>query len=261
MSSRLFALASAAALVSSLAVAQTPTTSPAVPPAVGAAVADPTRPAKDVQQDASRRPVDLVAFSKVKPGDKVIDAVPGGGYWTRIFSTLVGPGGRVYAYVPAEFAGFKSNPAATARAITSEPGHGNVEQTSSPLAQQPPAAIHNTLDVFWTFENYHDFHDSFMKGADVNAYNQAVFSLLKPGGYYIVADHAAVAGSDLKNTEDLHRIDRETVKAEVMKAGFVLDGETDALANPADDRTLKVFDPAIRGKTDRFVLRFRKPAQ
>ncbi|WP_431048927.1 class I SAM-dependent methyltransferase [Roseateles sp. L2-2] len=259
MSSRLFALATAAALVSSLAVAQTPA-APASP-AIAAAVADATRPAKDVQQDASRRPTDLVAFSKVKPGDKVIDAVPGGGYWTRIFSTLVGSTGRVYAYVPAEFAVFKSNPSATARAITSEPGHGNVEQTSSPLADQPPASIHNTLDVYWTFENYHDFHDSFMKGADVNAYNKAVFSLLKPGGYYIVADHSAVAGSGLKNTEDLHRIDRETVKAEVLKAGFVLDGETDALANPADDRTLKVFDPAIRGKTDRFVLRFRKPAQ
>ncbi|ANH70063.1 class I SAM-dependent methyltransferase [Mitsuaria sp. 7] len=255
MSSRLFALATAAALMSSLAVAQTP----AANAAVAAAVADATRPAKDVQQDATRRPVDLVEFSKVKPGDKVIDAVPGGGYWTRIFSTLVGPKGKVYAYVPAEFAVFKSNPSATARAITSEPGHGNVEQTSSPLAEQPPAAIHNTLDVFWTFENYHDFHDSFMKGADVNAYNKAVFSLLKPGGYYIVADHSAVTGSGLKNTEDLHRIDRATVKAEVEKAGFVLDGETDALANPADDRTLKVFDPAIRGKTDRFVLRFRKP--
>lgn len=259
MSSRLFALATvtAAALMSPLAMAQTP----AANAAVTAAVADVTRPAKDVQQDATRRPVDLVEFSKVKPGDKVIDAVPGGGYWTRIFSTLVGPKGKVYAYVPSEFAVFKSNPAATARAITAEPGHGNVEQTTSPLAEQPPAAIHNTLDVFWTFENYHDFHDSFMKGADVNAYNKAVFSLLKPGGYYIVADHSAVAGSGLKNTEDLHRIDRATVKAEVEKAGFVLDGETDALANPADDRSLKVFDPAIRGKTDRFVLRFRKPAQ
>ncbi len=260
MSSRLLAIAvaaAAAALVSSLAVAQAPDNAAIV----AAAVADATRPAKDVQQDASRRPADLVAFSKVKPGDKVVDAVPGGGYWTRLFSTLVGPKGKVYAYVPSEFAVFKSNPVATARAIGAEPGHGNVEQTSSPLAQEPPASIHNTLDVFWTFENYHDFHDSFMKGADVNAYNKAVFSLLKPGGYYIVADHSAPAGSGLKNTEDLHRIDRETVKAEVLKAGFVLDGETDALANPADDRTLKVFDPAIRGKTDRFVLRFRKPAQ
>ncbi|RZI61224.1 MAG: methyltransferase [Rubrivivax sp.] len=233
----------------------------AATPGIAAAVADATRPAKDVQQDASRRPVDLVAFSKVKPGDKVIDAVPGGGYWTRIFSTLVGTTGRVYAYVPSEFAAFKSNPLATARAIAAEPGHGNVEATSSPLAEQPPARIHNTLDVFWTFENYHDFHDSFMKGADVGAYNKAVFAMLKPGGYYLVADHSAVAGSGLKHTEDLHRIDRETVKAEVLRAGFVLDGETDALANPADDRTLKVFDPAIRGKTDRFVLRFRKPAQ
>jgi len=247
--------ATLAALLCAPVMAQTP------PSAIAAAISDQTRPEKDTLQDKSRRPADLVAFSKVKAGDTVIDVAPGGGYWTRIFSTLVGPKGKVYAYVPAEFAAFKSDPVAIAKAITLEPGHGNVEQISDPLAQQPAPALHNTIDVIWTFENYHDFHDSFMKGADVGAFNLGVFKMLKPGGYFLVGDHAAAAGSGLKNTEDLHRIDPATVKAEVEKAGFVFDGEVKVLANPEDDHTLKVFDAKLRGNTDRFVFRFRKPAK
>jgi len=239
-------------LLSVPAQAQTPSA------AVTAAVADKARPEKDVQQDAVRHPAELVAFAKVKAGDVVVDVWPGGGYWSRLFSTVVGPKGKVYAYVPAEITGFKSDPLALAKAISTEAGHGNVEATSYPAAEQPASDMVNKVDVVWTFENYHDLHDSFMKGADVNAFNQAVFKRLKSGGYYIVADHAA-AGTGLKNTEDLHRIDPAAVKAEVEKAGFVLDGESTVLAVPGDDHQLKIFDPAIRGKTDRFVLRFKKP--
>ncbi|RZT08731.1 Predicted methyltransferase [Duganella sp. CF402] len=250
LKSTLAMLALTPLLLSLPAQAQTPSS----------AVTDKARPEKDVQQDSVRLPAELLAFSKVKKGDVVVDIWPGGGYWSRLFSTLVGPNGKVYAYVPAEITGFKSDPLALAKAISSEPGHGNVEATSYPAAEQPQTDLYNKVDVFWTFENYHDLHDSFMKGADVNAFNQAVFKRLKPGGYYIVADHAAVAGSGLKNTEDLHRIDPEAVKAEVLKAGFVLDGETTVLAVPGDDHQLKIFDPAVRGKTDRFVLRFKKPS-
>ena len=255
MKSCTLAIATVAALLSTQVLAQTP------PATIAAAISDQTRPEADMQQDKLRHPAELVAFSNVKAGDFVVDVVPGGGYWSRIFSTIVGPRGKVYAYVPGEMAGFKSDPVARAKAITSESGHGNVETISLPLAQQRPASSNNTVDVVWTFENYHDFHDSFMKGADVGAFNQAVFDMLKPGGYYIVGDHAAAAGSKLKNTEDLHRIDPEEVKAEVEKAGFVFDGEIKALANADDDHSLKVFDPAIRGKTDRFVFRFRKPGR
>ena len=255
MKSALFAVATAATLLSAIVMAQPPSS------VIATAVADKTRPEKDIQEDATRHPAELVAFAKVKPGDKVVDVWPGGGYWTRIFSTVVGPKGKVYAYVPAEIAGFKSHPLDIAKAITTEPGHSNVEATSRPLTEQPPATMYNTFDVFWTFENYHDLHDSFMNGADVDAFNAIVFKLLKPGGYYLVSDHAAATGSGLKNTEDLHRIDPAAVKAEVEKAGFVFDGELKILANPNDDHTLKVFDPNIRGKTDRFVFRFKKPLQ
>lgn len=255
MKSALFAVATAATLFSAIVMAQPPSS------VITTAIADKARPEKDVQQDASRHPAELITFAKVKPGDKVVDALPGNGYWTRIFSTVVGPKGKVYAYVPAEIAGFKSHPFDIAKAITTEPGHSNVKATSHPLTEQPSAAMDNTIDVFWTFENYHDLHDSFMNGADVNAFNAIVFKLVRPGGYYLVSDHAASAGSGLKNTEDLHRIDPAAVKAEVEKAGFVFDGEIKILANPNDDHTLKVFDPNIRGKTDRFVFRFKKPLQ
>jgi predicted methyltransferase len=253
LKSALVTLAVAPVLWSVPAQAQAPSA------AVTAAVADKARPEKDVQQDAVRHPDELVAFAKVKAGDTVVDVWPGGGYWSRLFSSVVGPKGKVYAYVPAEITGFKSDPLALAKAISTEAGHGNVEATSYPAAEQPAADMVNKVDVVWTFENYHDLHDSFMKGADVNAFNQAVFKRLKSGGYYIVADHAAAAGTGLKNTEDLHRIDPATVKAEVEKAGFVLDGESTVLAVAGDDHQLKIFDPAIRGKTDRFVLRFKKP--
>jgi predicted methyltransferase len=226
---------------------------------VAAAVADPRRPIEDLQEDAFRHPAELVAFSRIKPGDTVVDVWPGKGYWTRIFSTLVGPKGKVYAYVPAEIAGLKANPLEIARAIAGEPGRGNVEASSRPLSEQPPEAAYNTFDLFWTFENYHDLHDSFMKGADVGAFNAAIFKLLKPGGYYVVADHAATPGSGLQNTEDLHRIDPAAVKAEVENAGFVLDGETKVIADADDDHTSRSIDPAMHGKTDRFVFRFRKP--
>lgn len=230
-------------------------------PTIAAAVADAHRPAKDTEQDAIRHPAELVAFSKVKAGDTVMDVWPGGGYWTRLFSPVVGAKGKVYAYVPAEIAEFKSDPVATAKAVAAEPGRGNVKAISDPLAQQPPERMFNTFDVVWTFENYHDLHNGFMKGASVDGFNQAIFKLLKPGGYYVIVDHAAAKGQGLKNTEDLHRIDPATVKAEVEKAGFVLDQESSLLANPADDHTLKVFDPAVKGKTDRFMLRFKKPAK
>jgi predicted methyltransferase len=242
-------LAAASALLGPMAAGA----EPAAPPAVAA------RPDADLKLDASRQPEAMIAFAGVRPGQAVMDVWPGRGYWTRLFSTAVGPSGKVYAYVPAEIAGFKSDPVGMAKAVAAEPGRGNVLVISDPLAEQPPPQYQNMLDLVWTFENYHDFHDSFMKGADVDAYNRAVFLLLKPGGAYVIVDHAAAPGSGLKNTEDLHRIDPLTLRAEVERAGFVFVGQSKALANPDDPRTKIVFDPSIRGKTDRIAYRFVKP--
>ncbi len=230
------------------------------PSAINAAVADPARPANDTRRDESRHPDALLAFSRVKAGDRVVDVWPGGGYWTRLFSTLVGSKGQVIGFVPGEVADDKSDPVGLVKKITSEPGHGNVEASSHLVSQQPAPAMQGTVDVVWVFENYHDLHDDPMKPGDVDAFNAAVFKLLKPNGVYVIGDHAAAAGASIAVTDELHRIDPAVVRAEVEKAGFVFDGPLDVLANPGDDHHLRVFDPAIRGKTDRFVMRFRKPA-
>ncbi|HMB43172.1 MAG TPA: methyltransferase, partial [Luteimonas sp.] len=115
------------------------------------------------------------------------------------------------------------------------------------------------LDVVFTSQNYHDYPDKFMGPTDPMVLNRAVFQALKPGGVFIIVDHAAQAGAGLRDTETLHRIDPETVKAQVTAAGFRFDGSSNVLRNPADTHTVKVFDPSIRRHTDQFVFRFRKP--
>src|SRR5690606_27922322 len=113
-------------------------------------------------------------------------------------------------------------------------------------------------DVIWTSQNYHDLHLPRMN-VDVAAVNRAVFAALKPGGLFVVVDHAAAPGSALETVGTLHRIDPAIVRREVEAAGFRFDGESQVLRNPSDDHAAKVFDPAIRGHTDQFVYRFRKP--
>ena len=115
------------------------------------------------------------------------------------------------------------------------------------------------LDAVFIRQNYHDLYDKFMGPADVPGFNRQVFAALKPGGVYVILDHAAAAGAPMSVTETLHRIDAARVKADVLAAGFKLDGESGVVANPGDDHSKMVFDPAIRGKTDQFLLRFKKP--
>ncbi len=115
------------------------------------------------------------------------------------------------------------------------------------------------LDVFWISQNYHDLHDNFMGPVDMKVFNRAVFEALKPGGVYIVLDHAAVKGSPPDVTDTLHRIEASTVRREVEAAGFKFLGESAILRNPADPRTASVFDASIRGRTDQFILKFSRP--
>ena len=214
------------------------------------------RPADDVARDADRKPTDMLAFAQVKPGQTVIDYFPGKGYFTRVFSNAVGPQGAVYAVTPQLLVDrMKGRPMPPP--VSGEAGHGNVhEAVDTATSLNVPAKA----DLFWTSQNYHDIH--IWAGADGTAkLNKAVFDALKPGGLYIVLDHAAAAGLDDAGMSKQHRIDEALVKREVTAAGFVLDSESTLLRNPADNRTLSVFDPAIRGKTDQFILRFRKPAK
>jgi len=241
------------AAVSSLALILAATTAAqAAPPAIDATIADTTRPAADRDRDAERKPAEMLAFAGVKPGMVVVDMLPGGGYFTRLFSDVVGPTGKVIAYVPDEMYRPKSLEAVTA--IAAEPAHANIQPEHNPALAPGPA---NIVDVVWTSQNYHDLHN--VSGLDVIAFNKVIYASMRPGGVYVVLDHSAPAGSGLSDTSTLHRIDEATVRKEVEAAGFVFDGESKVLANPADPRTTKVFDPSIRGHTDQFVLRFRKP--
>jgi predicted methyltransferase len=227
-----------------------------VPPYVTAALADPER-AMHVATDARRHPAELIAFSGLKAGDRVLDLIPGDGYWTRIFSRIVGPEGRVHAVWPQAYANVAQGNVHTLQALSATPHYANVR-----VAVQPTATLSapEPLDLVWTSQNYHDYADEFMGRIGPEVLNRAVFAMLKPGGTWFIIDHAAAPGAGMRDTERLHRIDPAEVRRQVEAAGFEYVGESRILANPADDHQRPVFDPAVRGHTDQFVMRFRKPA-
>jgi predicted methyltransferase len=228
-----------------------------IPKSVLDALADPRRPAEQRELDTERQAARAVTFAQVTSGARVLDFMPGGGYFTRIFSDVVGPTGRVYAFLPSEqVAHCPAGEIAGTRSIESDPSYRNVTVLTQSLSK---FSIPGKLDLIWTSRNYHDLHDSFLGPADVAALNGAFFRALKPGGIFLVIDHAAEPNSGLRDTETLHRIDPVRMKREIEAAGFVLESESDALRNPADDHRRSVFDPRIRGKTDQVMYLFRKP--
>lgn len=222
---------------------------------IKAAIANPDRPATDSARDADRRPADCIAFAGVKPGDKVADLIPGRGYFTRLFARTVGPKGWVYAYFPSDIDAVYAKNKVTIPP-PADPHYTNVSFIHAPVAK---FVAPEKLDVVWTSQNYHDLHDKFFGPADVSAVNKAIFDALKPGGVYVVLDHEAEKGSGLRDTDTLHRIDSAVVKKEVEAAGFKFVGESNVLRNPADPHTALVFDKSIRGHTDQFIFKFRKP--
>ena len=202
---------------------------------------------------------ELIRFSRVGAGATAIDVYPGDGDWTRLFSDVVGPEGRIYSFVPVEVAHFKNDPVGLMRTLAKEPGRENVEVISTDLVAMPQAA--RPADVVWLHLFYHDLHTALMqaKGATAAAFNRTVYEQLKSGGYYVIVDHAAAAGVGMSNAQSLHRIDPASVREEVEAAGFVLDAESTVLANKDDPHAVKVCDPSIKGQTDRFAYRFVKP--
>lgn len=249
--SRIFALSLAASVAFSAAFAQ----AAGVPANIKAAIADSDRPDADKQRDANRKPAETLEFIGVKSGQSVAELLPGGGYFTRIFSGAVGPKGHVYALVPerpTDAPADLPDLAAKVKAIAADAHYSNVSVVVAPLATLATPA---PVDVVFTAQNYHDLHNF---PVDVVAFNKQILNSLKPGGLYLVLDHSAEAGSGLRDTKTLHRIDADAVKKEVIDAGFEFVGASAVLANAADPRTAKVFDPSVRGKTDQFILKFRK---
>src|SRR4051812_21838703 len=250
------ALALAATLIVGCRKAEAPR--PFSQPALDRALADPGRKAQREAADVRRKPGPLIALAGVKPGDKVLDLIPGSGYWTRIFSKIVGPEGRVYAVWPQAYARFAMGNVQDMRKMSADKYYGNIVtdvQPSAVLSAPEP------LDVVWTSQNYHDYPDEYTgKDADPSLLNKAVFKILKPGGTYMIIDHMAKAGHGMADTEKLHRIDPATVRQQVEAAGFKFAGESKDLNNSDDPLDIPVFDPKVRGHTSQFAYKFVKPS-
>jgi len=224
--------------------------------AVQKAVNDPARH-PDSSEDARRKVGAVMMFAEVKPGQKVAELIPGSGYFTRVFSAIVGPQGQVYVVWPNEYAKEDTDGVAGSGKLAADPHYANVSVLTQPANQ---LSVPESVDLVFTSQNYHDYPDKFMGKVDPAVLNKQVFDALKPGGLWVVIDHVAPAGSGMADTDTLHRIDPAIVKKQVEAAGFVFDGESNALRNPSDPHTIKVFDKSIRGHTDQFIYRFRKPA-
>src|SRR5258708_22434311 len=208
----------------------------AVPANIANAVANQDRPGEDRQRDANRKPAEVLTFVGIKNGEKAADFIPGKGYFSRILSSAVGPQGHVYAFIPSEFANFLKQPL-PANGSTPYPQFKNVSVIAGPVND---FAAPEPLDLVWISLNYHDLHDPFFAPADLAKINKAIFAALKPGGRYVVIDHAAAAVSGLRDTDTLHRIDEASLRSEIEAAGFRIHGWSHLLRNPEVPPTAKL---------------------
>ncbi len=249
-----FRCLAAAALLASL-----PLTAVAAAPAkVAAAVAATQRPEDARKLDESRKPAEVLGFLGLKSGDRALDVMAGNGYYSEIMAKAVGPKGAVVALEPPVFLDDKGQ-AAWAELRSRAPNVSLLAQMPGTMTLAP-----NSFDFAMLHLVYHDFYwesDKFkFPRMDPDAALRKLYAAMKPGGVIGVIDHVAKPGDTRETADKLHRIDPATIKADFARAGFVLDGESDVLRVPSDDVSKLVFDPAVRGKTDRVVYRFRKPA-
>ncbi|MBO9581247.1 MAG: class I SAM-dependent methyltransferase [Sphingobium sp.] len=235
-------------------LAAAPLAAQTVTPAIKAALADPGRPAADKARDARSHPGEILAFAGIKPGMKVADFMMGAGYWTHILSPLVGPKGHVYGYQSSEFV--KLRPAYGEEQKAAVAAHGNASAVTTPWQE---VAFPEPLDAIITVQNYHDLHLNLSPADNATVTTKRLYEALKPGGLFLVIDHAANSDPGFKAPNSLHRIDPGAARTEIESVGFRYVGSSRLLANPADPKDKLVFDPGIRGKTDQFIFLFRKP--
>jgi len=210
--------------------------------AIMAAVADAGRPDADKAADASRKPAETLDFAGVKPGDKIAELAPGGGYFTRVLAKAVGANGKVYTYAPARPGAPPAMPVAP-----------NVTPLNGPYAD---FAVPEAVDVVFTARNYHDFQNAM---PDMTGFNRKVFAALKPGGVYFILDHAAAADAADDVHMALHRSKEAAARREAEAAGFRFVASSDLLRHPEDDKTKRVFDSGEHNATDQYILKFEKP--
>lgn len=223
-----------------------------VPSYVSTAVADKARPEKDTARDADRKPAEIMTLAGVSPGKRVVDVGPGAGYYLRIISRIVGAKGHVYGFNPTWVA--EKFPVAPHGVTTlASNGYANVESVVQAMAD---IKIEPKVDIIFISQLYHDQH---WQKVDIAKMNKAIFDTLKPGGIYFIIDHIGRGVSTVEQIDKVHRIDPSIVREEVLAAGFELVTDSDLLRNPYDLGDKSVFDPTIRGHTDQFIFKFRKP--
>lgn len=247
----LLATASLVALTG-CATAAPPTPAPI---SIAQAVADPRRPAEDVALDEQRQGAAVLELSNIQPGWRIADIMQGAGYFTRLFVAKTGKTGKVYAWSPDEFMQSKPVLYGDSLDILQRAYPDELVSMSSAFSE---LSFPEKLDMVFTSQNYHDLYLKKFAPDLAAQMNRKVFDALKPGGIYVVVDHVANPDTvDAPNT--VHRMDPVAIRREIEMAGFKFDGESSALRKPADDHTLMVMNPAIRGKTDQIIYRFRKP--
>ncbi|HMI39922.1 MAG TPA: methyltransferase, partial [Sphingomicrobium sp.] len=228
------------------------------PADVAAAVAATgARTPANIELDAGRKPAELLNFLGLREGMRVIDMFGGNLYWSEIMAPAVGPTGQVIIWNPAQFTNAKRL-AAFAAFNAKTP---NVWFISSPF--EAPDLSPGRYDLMLMNLDYHDVYwqsaERKIPRMEPDVWLKTLYGAMKPGGTVGIVDHVGPAGDTRAVVEKLHRIDPKVVLADFKRAGFVLTGTSKLLANPADDHSLLVFDPAIRGKTDRFIYRFKRP--
>ncbi|MDX1499749.1 MAG: methyltransferase domain-containing protein [Woeseiaceae bacterium] len=231
-----------------------PTTDP-----YAAAVASASRPAADRERDAARKPAEVLRFSGIGPGDRVLELFAGSGYYTELLAHVVGAEGSVVAHLNTPIRRFAGEDFDVRHADNRLPNVEILMAENNELDLQA-----ESFDAVTLVLNYHDLYwvsDEYgWEKIDVEAFLAEIYEGLKPGGTFLVVDHAAEPGSPRETGGTLHRLAKAHVLADLAAAGFELEGESDVLQSTADDYTKSVFDPEVRGKTDRYVLRFVKPA-
>jgi predicted methyltransferase len=245
------------AFMLSLTVLDAASGHPAATPAYVTAALDSPARKEDAGDDAHRQIAAIMTFTQVKPGQKVAELIPAHGYWTRVFSAIVGPRGHVYTLWPDPYQQYVDDSYAVWQKLVATPEYANVSLLRGPAAE---FKLPESVDLVFTNQNYHDYHDKFMGPVDMAAFDKQIFDSLKPGGVFVVIDNVAPAGSGFSATDTTHRVDPEAVKQEVESVGFVFDGSSDVLKNPADTHTLVSYTPPMAGHDDQFIFRFRKPA-
>jgi predicted methyltransferase len=222
------------------------------------AVASPGRTDADRERDAGRKPGQVLEFFEIGPGMTVLDMFSGGGYYTEMLSNIVGPDGRTVAHTNSAYAGFVGNEAVDRFA------NNRLANVEIMLAENNeldlPAA---EFDAVMLILSYHDIYYADAANGwpkiDGAKFRAELKKGLRPGGILAIVDHYAEAGSPRETGGTLHRIDPQIVISELEAEGFVIEASSNVLRNREDDYSKEVFDPEVRGKTDRFVLKFKKP--